>query len=439
MSGTKPAALVIGGGIAGIQAALDIADAGFPVYLVEREPSIGGRMAQLDKTFPTLDCSSCILTPKMVDVGRHPNIELMTYAEVASVEKEGETFHVQVRKKPRYVDVEKCTGCGLCAAACRMKGRIVSAFDEGIAKRSAIYVPFPQAVPLKYTVDPEACLYLTLGRCGKTFLCKEACPADAIDFEQQEELVDLEVSAVIVATGFDLIDPCTKPEFGYGVYPEVMTGIEFERLSSASGPTMGEIMVNGKEPEDVVFIKCVGSRDPHTGVPYCSRFCCMYTAKHAHLVRDKLPDARITIFYMDVRAFGKGYEEFYDRVKQERVLYRRGEPSEVYRRGDKLVVLAEDTTLGQPIEVEADLVVLATAAVPRSDVSETAALLELERSPDGFFQEAHPKLRPVDTATDGLFLAGCCQGPKDIPDTVAQAKAAASSALRVLVQRTKTL
>jgi len=439
MSGTKPAALVIGGGIAGIQAALDIADAGFPVYLVEREPSIGGRMAQLDKTFPTLDCSSCILTPKMVDVGRHPNIELMTYAEVASVEKEGETFHVQVRKKPRYVDVEKCTGCGLCAAACRMKGRIVSAFDEGIAKRSAIYVPFPQAVPLKYTVDPEACLYLTLGRCGKTFLCKEACPADAIDFEQQEELVDLEVSAVIVATGFDLIDPCTKPEFGYGVYPEVMTGIEFERLSSASGPTMGEIMVNGKEPEDVVFIKCVGSRDPHTGVPYCSRFCCMYTAKHAHLVRDKLPDARITIFYMDVRAFGKGYEEFYDRVKQERVLYRRGEPSEVYRRGDKLVVLAEDTTLGQPIEVEADLVVLATAAVPRSDVSDTAALLELERSPDGFFQEAHPKLLPVDTATDGLFLAGCCQGPKDIPDTVAQAKAAASSALRVLVRRTKTL
>jgi len=439
MSGTKPAALVIGGGIAGIQAALDIADAGFPVYLVEREPSIGGRMAQLDKTFPTLDCSSCILTPKMVDVGRHPNIELMTYAEVASVEKEGETFHVQVRKKPRYVDVEKCTGCGLCAAACRMKGRIVSAFDEGIAKRSAIYVPFPQAVPLKYTVDPEACLYLTLGRCGKTFLCKEACPADAIDFEQQEELVDLEVSAVIVATGFDLIDPCTKPEFGYGVYPEVMTGIEFERLSSASGPTMGEIMVNGKEPEDVVFIKCVGSRDPHTGVPYCSRFCCMYTAKHAHLVRDKLPNARITVSYMDVRAFGKGYEEFYDRVKQERVLYRRGEPSEVYRRGDKLVVLAEDTTLGQPIEVEADLVVLATAAVPRSDVSETAALLELERSPDGFFQEAHPKLRPVDTATDGLFLAGCCQGPKDIPDTVAQAKAAASSALRVLVQRTKTL
>ncbi|HUX77283.1 MAG TPA: 4Fe-4S binding protein, partial [Anaerolineae bacterium] len=351
----------------------------------------------------------------------------------------GGGFRVLVRKKPRYVDVDKCTGCGSCAAACRMKGRVTSDFDEGIAKRSAVYVPFPQAVPLKYTVDPTTCLYLTRGRCGKTFLCKEACPAGAIDFEQQEELVELEVGAIIVATGFDLIDPCIKPEFGYGVYPEVMTGIEFERLSSASGPTMGKIIVNGKEPKDVVFIKCVGSRDPHSGVPYCSRFCCMYTAKHAHLVRDKLPDARITVFYMDVRAFGKGYEEFYDRVKRERVMYRRGEPAEIYRDsqrdGGRLVVLAEDTILGKPIEVEADLVVLATAAVPRTDVSEVAALLGLERSPDGFFQEAHPKLRPVDTLVEGVFLAGCCQGPKDIPDTVAQAKAAASSALRVLVRR----
>ena len=464
MKRTKPSALIIGGGIAGIQAALDIADAGFTAYLVEREPSVGGRMAQLDKTFPTLDCSSCILTPKMVDVGRHPNIELMTYSEVVSVEEAGmetcptttnshtltpshshTSFRVRVRKKPRYVDLDKCTGCGLCAEACRMKGRVVSHFDEGIAKRSAIYVPFPQAVPLKYTVDPEACLFLTRGKCGKTFLCKDACSAGAIDFEQQEEFVDLDVGAIIVATGFDLIDPRTKPEFGYGIYPEVMTGAEFERLSSASGPTMGKIVVgsgretlpnggevNGKEPKDVVFIKCVGSRDPHTGVPYCSRVCCMYTAKHAHLVRDKIPDARITVFYMDVRAFGKGYEEFYDRVRHEQVIYRRGEPAEIYRRGDKLVVLAEDTLLGKPIEVEADLVVLATAVVPRADVSEVAELLGLERSPDGFFQEAHPKLRPVDTRMDGVFLAGCCQGPKDIPDTVAQAKAAAASAMGVL-------
>lgn len=481
----KPAALVIGGGIAGIQAALDIADAGFPVYLVEREPSVGGRMAQLDKTFPTLDCSACILTPKMVDVGRHPNIELMTYSEVVACEYtrsvtpvngetgklvDGETgshqstslptsqstslprFHVQVRRKPRYVDVSKCTGCGSCAAACRMKGRVPSVFDEGIAKRSAIYVPFPQAVPLKYTVDPSACLYLSRGTCGKTFLCKDACAAGAIDLKQQEEIVDLEVRAIIVATGFDLLDARLKPEFGYGVYPEVMTGIEFERLSSASGPTMGKIAVNGKEPKDVVFIKCVGSRDPHSGVPYCSRVCCMYTAKHAHLVRDKLPDARITVFYMDVRAFGKGYEEFYDRVKHERVMYVRGEPSEVYRRstppspsvgrGDggegRLVVLAEDTMLGKPVEVEADLVVLANAVVPRTDMADVAGLLGLECSPDGFFQEAHPKLRPVDTSVDGIFLAGCCQGPKDIPDTVAQGKAAAASALVVLVRHSSS-
>ncbi len=430
----RPAALVIGGGIAGIQAALDIADAGFPVYLVEREPSVGGRMAQLDKTFPTLDCSSCILTPKMVDVGQHPNIELMSYAEVETVERQGDAFHVQVCKKPRYVDIEACKGCGDCAEACRMKGRIVSDFDEGIANRSAIYVPFPQAVPLKYTVDPEACLYLTRGVCGRTFLCKDACPADAIDFEQEKEIVELDVSTIVVATGFDLIDPRTKPEYAYGVYPEVMTGIEFERLSDASGPTKGEILVNGKKPKDVVFIKCVGSRDPHTGVPYCSRVCCMYTAKHAHLVRDRIPDANITVFYMDVRAFGKGYEEFYDRVKHERVTYRRGEPSEVYRRGDKLVVLAEDTTLGELIEVEADLVVLATAIVPRNDVEDVAHLFEIERSPDGFFQEAHTKMRPVDTNAEGIFMAGCCQGPKDIPDTVAQAKAAASSALRMLVK-----
>jgi heterodisulfide reductase subunit A len=429
----KPAALVIGGGIAGIQAALDIADAGFPVYLVEREPSVGGRMAQLDKTFPTLDCSSCILTPKMVDVGQHPGIELMTYSEVDSVERDGDVFRVRVRKKARYVDLEKCKGCGDCAEACRMKGRIVSDFDEGIAKRSAIYVPFPQAVPLKYVVDPEACLYLTRGRCGRTFLCKDACPADAIDFEQEDVFVDVDVSTIIVATGFDLIQPESKPEYGYGIYPQVMTGIEFERLADASGPTKGQILVQGEKPRDVVFIKCVGSRDPHTGVPYCSRVCCMYTAKHAHLVRDRVPDANITVFYMDVRAFGKGYEEFYDRVKHERVTYRRGEPSEVYRRGDKVVVLAEDTALGEVVEVEADLVVLATAIVPRSDTRAVSELLGLERSPDGFFQEADLKLRPVDTNVADVFVAGCCQGPKDIPDTVAQGKAAASSALRVLV------
>jgi heterodisulfide reductase subunit A len=339
---------------------------------------------------------------------------------------------------------DACIACGACVFICptgtikleditaREPQPLLSEFDIGIAQRGNIYIPFPQAVPKIPVIDREHCLHYTLGRCGT---CELFCEANAIVYDQEDEFIDLDVDAVVVATGYDLIDPHVKPEFGYGVYPEVMTGIEFERLSSASGPTMGKILVNGKEPKDVVFIKCVGSRDPHTGVPYCSRFCCMYTAKHAHLVRDKIPGARITVFYMDVRAFGKGYEEFYDRVKHERVTYRRGEPSEIYRRGDKLVVLAEDTMLGQPVEVEADLVVLATAAVPRADAATVAQKLGGELSPDGFFQEAHPKLRPVDTQIDGVFLAGCCQGPKDIPDTVAQAKAAASSALRVLSAR----
>lgn len=430
----KPAALVIGAGIAGLQAALDIAGAGYPVYLVEREPSVGGRMAQLDKTFPTLDCSACILTPKMVDVGQHPLIDLMTYSEVVSVEGEAGELRVRIKKKPRYVSETACRGCGLCAEACRLHGRVADGFNQGLGKRAAIYVPFPQAVPLVYTVDPTACLYLTRGVCGKTFKCKDACAAGAIDFEQKEEIVEVEVATIIVATGFDLIDPRTKPEFGYGVYPNVMTGLEFERLCSAAGPTGGKIIVNGQEPKQVVFIHCVGSRDPHTGVPYCSRVCCMYTAKHAHLVRDKLPNSQVTAFYMDVRAFGKGYEEFYDRVKHEQVIYRRGEPAEIYKRGAKLIVRAEDTLLGRPVEVEADLVVLATAIVPRHDMAELAALLGLERSPDGFLQEAHPKYQPVDSNRAGIFIAGCCQGPKDIPDTVAQAKAAAASALVVLRQ-----
>ena len=345
---------------------------------------------------------------------------------------------------------DDCIACGACAFVCptgaikleditdKEPRPLLSEFDMGLAGRGNVIIPFPQAVPKVPVIDREHCLHYTLGRCGA---CETFCTAKAIHYDQEDEFIDLDADAIIVATGFDTFDARRLPEFGYSEYPEVMTGLEFERLASASGPTMGKVLVNGKEPHDVVFIQCVGSRDPHTGVPYCSRICCMYTAKHAHLVRDKIPGANVTVFYMDVRACGKGYEEFYDRVRAERVTYRRGEPSEVYRRGERLVVLAEDTLLGQPIEVEADLVVLATAIVPRADTAELAALLgdhkgsPLQQSPDGFFQEAHIKFRPMDTQVDGIFLAGCCQGPKDIPDTVAQAKAAAASALVTLQRR----
>ena len=432
-------ALVIGAGIAGIQAALDIAEAGMRVYLVEREPAIGGRMAQLDKTFPTLDCSACILTPKTVDVARHPNIELMTYSEVVNVAGQAGDFEVTVRKKPRYIDMDLCTGCGLCAEACRMHGRVLSEFDAGMGKRSPTFVPFPQAVPLKYTIDPETCLFLTRGRCGKEFLCKNACTPNAIDFDQVEEIVELNVGAIIVASGFDPFDATEKPEFGYGVYDNVVTGLEFERLVSSSGPTTGKIKLNGIEPEEVVFIHCVGSRDKQVGNPYCSRVCCMYTAKQAHLVHEKLPDAVITVLYMDIRAFGKGFEEFYDRVREEGVFYRRGNPSEIIKRGEQLIVRAEDTLLGRPVEIPADLVVLAVGLKPRADAGPLADMLGLAYDDYGFFTEAHAKIKPVETNVEGVYLAGCCQSPKDIPDTVAHAKASASAVVIQLAKQRRAM
>jgi heterodisulfide reductase subunit A len=418
-----PKALVVGGGISGIQAALEIADKGFQVYLVERSSSIGGRMAQLDKTFPTMDCSACILTPKMVDAARHPNIELFTYSEIDSVDGYIGNFKVKIKKKPRYVDEEKCVGCGQCAEACRLHDRVKNEFDMNLGKRSAIYVPFPQAVPLKYTIDPETCLTIKTGKCGDHALCIEACgDRNAIDFDQEEKIVEVEVGTIVVATGFDLFDAKEKPEYGYGKFDNVITGLEFERLVSASGPTGGHIEINGNEPKKVVFIQCVGSRDKETN-EYCSRVCCMYTAKQAHMVKDKIPDAELIVYNTDVRAFGKGFEEFYNRVQGEGVTYRRrglDDTIEVNKKGDKVVVKAK----GHP-DVEVDLVVLATGIVPRKDSKDLTRILNINQSADGFFLEAHPKLRPVDTFTDGVFLAGCCQGPKDIPDAVAQASGAA--------------
>ena len=432
-----PEALVIGAGIAGMQAALDIADKGFRAHLVEKDPSIGGHMAQLDKTFPTLDCSACIITPKMVDVANHPNIHLYTYSEVAEVTGSAGNFRVKIKKNPTYVDPSRCTGCGDCIEACGLKKGVPSAFDEGLAHRKAIYISFPQAVPLKAVVDRKSCLLLSQGKCKKS--CVEVCTARAIDFEQKEELIELEVGSIIVATGFDLFNPTLKPEFGYKVYPNVLQGLELERLCSASGPTQGEIEIEGKKPKDVVFIHCVGSRDKTVGNDYCSSVCCMATAKQAHVLRDKIPEARITVLYMDMRAFGKGYEEFYNRIQEERIIYRRANPSEVFRRNGKLVVKGEDTLLGESFEMETDLVVLAAGIIPRKEDEILKDILRLERSSDRFYAGV-PGLDPIPTRVEGIFLAGCCQAPKDIPDTVAQASGAASLACAILAsgRRQKT-
>ena len=732
-----PEALVIGAGIAGMQAALDIADKGFKVHLVEKDPSIGGHMAQLDKTFPTLDCSACIITPKMVDTANHPNINLLTYSEVINIEGEAGHFKVTVRRKPRYVDTTKCTACADCVAQCPVT--LPNEFDMGLGKRKAIYIPFPQAVPLKYTIDrrgtppctatcplhcnaqgyvalicqgkfkealalvrqtlpfpgilayacahpcereckrieedrpisicdlkrflvdqvdepespflvpqekhqkvaivgsgpsgllaaydlrqkgysvtifesrskmggllthgfpsyrvprqviekdlsiiekmgievrlttevgrdisPEAILqsfdatYLAVGMAGAESIirlfnglkktrwgnvqvnpitletglkgvfaggdlvtgpgtiidsmahgrkaaisidrylrgedlsrdrewegsqtspmrstlpaskreeremlpdmvrplregltaeqameeakrclncggcsdcgeCAKYCQPKAVAYGMREERIELHVGAIILATGFDPFDPKRKPEFGYGVYPNVLHGLELERLCSASGPTKGEILIQGKRPKEVVFIHCVGSRDKSVGNEYCSRVCCMYTAKQAHLLRDKIPEAHLTVLYMDVRAFGKGFEEFYERVQKEHVIYRKGNPSEIYRKNGKLMVRGEDTLLGEPFELEADLVVLAGGLVPRKEEDFLRGLLGLEKSPDRFYAEA-PGLDPIRTGVEGVFLAGCCQGPKDIPDTVAQASGAASLACALLAR-----
>jgi len=739
-----PEILVIGAGIAGMQAALDIADKGFKVHLVEKDTCVGGHMAQLDKTFPTLDCSACISTPKMVDTANHPNINLLTYSEIVRVEGKAGHFKVMVRKKPRFVDVTKCTGCGDCAAQCPVT--LPNEFDMGLGNRKAIYVSFPQAVPLKYTMDRRgtspctatcplhcnaqgyvalisqgkfkealalvreklpfpgilayACAHpcereckrieedrpisichlkrflvdqveepefvpvvgnadlrslrvaiIGSGPCGlmaaydlrqkgyrvtifesrselggllthgfpsyrlprqvvekdlsvidkmgievkcntqvgkdvspetltesydaifiaggitgvesftrafkglkktrrgtiqvnpislqtgvkgifaggdmvtgpgtivesmahgrkaaisidrylrgedllqgresegtqisplRSLLpyskrmerevlpdmvkplvasitaeeameeakrclncagcsdcgeCAKACQPKAINYEMKEEIVELHVGSIIVATGFDPFNPKLKPEFGYGIYPNVLHGLEIERLCSASGPTKGEIIIQGKKPKEVIFIHCVGSRDKAVGNEYCSRVCCMYTAKQAHLLRDKIPDANITVLYMDVRAFGKGFEEFYERVQKERIVYRRGNPSEIYRRNGKLVVRGEDTLLGEPFELEADLVVLASGLVPRREDNLLKDLLKLEKSSDQFYAEA-PGLDPIVTGVDGIFLAGCCQGPKDIPDTVAQASGAASMACAFVAKGRKRM
>ncbi len=453
-----PEVLVIGGGIAGMYAALDIADAGFKVHLVEKTPSIGGHMAQLDKTFPTLDCSACILTPRLVDVGINPNINLMSCAEVTGVEGSVGNFTVKVLKRARYVDEKVCTGCMACEDACRLKGRFPNEFDLGLMKRGPIYRPFPFAIPAAYSIDPASCLMLKKGKCGKATLestlegvkkrekgeevtknevppCVLMCGPNCIHHDMKDETVELNVGAIIVATGYDVIEPELMPEYKYGVYPNVIHGLEFERYSSASGPTFGKIMVaDMPEPKDAVFISCVGSRNKQTGFEYCSRVCCMYLAKHAHLLKEKVPDCNITVLYQDVRAFGKGFEEFYDHIKEEGANYKRGLAAEVYKKpgSDRVVVRGEDTMLAEPFELEADLVVLGVGLKPSAGTDELLKLLGVEETVDHFAKEAHQKLRPVDTEVDGVFVTGCVQAPKDIPDSVAQGKAAAAAALAII-------
>jgi heterodisulfide reductase subunit A len=393
-------------------------------------------MAQLNRTFPRMEDAGALVVSEMERALAHPNVEVLAYSEVSEVTGYIGNFEVKVRRKPRFVNAAACTSCGLCAKACVLEGKIPDRFQMDLGHRAAIYRLFPQALPATYTVDADHCLLLKDGACQDGPPCALACPEGAVEMSQREEEVTLQVGSIIVATGYDPFDPQRKPEFGYGRYPGVISALEFERLVADNGPTAGRLVIPGtdRRPEHVVFIHCVGSRDKAgavdgSGHEYCSRVCCMYTAKQANVVLDQLPEARVTAFYMDVRAFTKGGEEFYDRARARGVRYRRGNPSEIFRRGDKLVVRTEDTLLRRTIEVEADMVILAVGLEPGTGGAEISQMLKLSCTGDSFLAEAHPKLRPVDTTSDGIFLAGTCQGPKDIPDTVAQAKAAASSAL----------
>jgi heterodisulfide reductase subunit A len=426
--------LVIGGGIAGMQAALTSANAGYQVYLVEREPSIGGHMAKFDKTFPTLDCAACIMTPKMVDVLQHPGISLYTWSEVQKVEGFIGNFEVTIKKKPRYVDEGKCTGCGTCMQKCPTK-KIVSEFNEGLSFRTAIYTPFPQAVPNVPVIDAANCL--VLGKNKKCGVCAKFCATKAIDFEQKPEFLTLKVGAIITATGFQAVDPTNLEQYGYGRFPEVYTSLQFERLNNATGPTAGQVvMKNGKTPERVAIIHCVGSRDTRHK-KYCSRVCCMYSMKFAHLLREKT-GAEVWEFYIDIRSPGKLYEEFYNRVQEEGVRFIRGRVAEITDIIDdpsdkgRLTVIAESTLTRRTVRLPVDMVVLSVGLEPARGSEDIGRLLGVSRDGDGWFTELHAKLAPVATPISGIFLAGCCQGPKDIPDTVAQSMGAAGEAIALL-------
>ncbi len=432
-----PATLVVGGGIAGIQAALEIADAGFHVYLVEREPSIGGHMAQFDKTFPTLDCSACILTPKMVDVGNHPNITLLTWSEVMKVDGFVGNFAVTIKKKPRYIKIEDCTGCGICWEKCPKKV-VDNVFEAGMGNRKAVYVPFPQAVPKYPVIDDVNCTYYLKGTCKA---CEKFCPTNAIDFNQKPEEITVEVGNIILATGYDLFDARRIPQYGYGKLANVFTSLEFERLCNAAGPTGGNIVMrDGKTtPKTVGIVHCVGSRDKNYN-GYCSAICCMQSLKFAHLVRERT-GAEVYNFYIDIRTPSKGYEEFYQRLLEEGTRFVRGKVAEITSMAripeeeGKLIIQVEDTLIGKQRRIPVDMVVLSAGMQARQDSKEIAKLFGISCSADNWYIERHPKLDPVATMTEGIYIAGCVQGPKDIPASVSQGAAAAARVLGKIQQK----
>ncbi len=428
-------ALVIGGGIAGIQAALDIAEAGFEVDIVEKNPTIGGKMTQIDKTFPTLDCAACILTPKMVDCAQNEKIHIYSYSEVDAVKGFVGNFDVKIKRKARYVNEDKCTGCGLCTEKCPKKN-VPNEFNLGMNNRRAIYIPFAQAVPKVATIDPNECLMLNTGKCG---LCSKVCTAGAIDYTQKDEFVEEKYGAIVVATGYNPISLDNFDEYAYSSCKDVVTSLEFERLTNAAGPTSGTLLrpSDGKHPHTLVFVQCVGSRGQSCrDKEYCSKICCMYTAKHAMLTREKYPDTEVYVFYIDVRTPGKGFDEFYRRaVEQYGVHYIKGQVGKVVPNADGSIdVQASDLLDNKQLHIKADMVVLAAAIEPDKSARPLATMLTASMDTNDFFTEAHPKLRPVESPTAGIFLAGACQGPKDIPETVAQASAAAAKAIGLLVK-----
>jgi len=424
--------LIIGGGIAGIQAALDIADGGYEVIMVEKKPSIGGHMIQLSETFPTLDCSQCILTPKMVQLGKHKNIKLYVNSEVEEISGFMGNFKAKIKRQPQFVDPDKCTLCDDCTASCPVV--VPSEYDEGLDYRRAIYVPFPQAIPATYTIDTEHCLGFEPIACGE---CKKVCLPEAINYDKKPEIFDEDIGAVIVATGYDLYPVENIPEYGYGKYPDVLNGLQFERILSATGPTGGQMLrpSDGKVPKEVVFIQCSGSRDPERHNSYCSKICCMYTLKHAKLYKHKVHDGQPYVFYIDIRSGGKRYEEFIQEgVKDDGIIYIRGKVAKVYKEGDKMVVHGMDTLTGKKVTVKADLVVLAQSMIPSEGAKDLFKNLKLGTDKDGFLSEAHPKLRPLESLQSGFFLAGAGQAPKDIPDAVSQASGAAAKILALMSQ-----